>query len=56
VFQYDASQPLYGRDPVVGWVVVHSMTGEVLARGGPEGAGAAPVGSHVPPLDAAAAP
>ena len=56
VFQYDASQPLYGRDPVVGWVVVHSMTGEVLARGGPEGAGAAPVGSHVPPLDAAPAP
>ena len=56
VFQYDSSQPLYGRDPVIGWVVVQSITGEVLARGGPEGSGAAPVGSHVSPLDAAPAP
>ena len=56
VFQFDASQPLYGRDPAIGWVVVHSITGEVLARGGPSGPGAAPVGSHVPPLAAAPAP
>ena len=35
VFQFDASQPLYGRDPTIGWVVVDSITGEVLARGGP---------------------
>jgi hypothetical protein len=35
VFQFDASQPLYGRDPVVGWVVLDSISGELLARGGP---------------------
>lgn len=45
VFQFDASQPLYGRDPRIGWVVVKSTTGEVLARGGPEGPGAPPVGA-----------
>lgn len=56
VFEFDASQPLYGRDPDIGWVVVHSITGEVLARGGPAGPGAAPIGSHVPPLAAAPAP
>ena len=56
VFQFDASQPLYGRNPEIGWVVVHSITGEVLARGGPSGPGAIPVGSHVPPPAAAPAP
>ena len=56
VFQYDASQPLFGRDPEIGWIVVHSITGEVLARGGPERPGAAPVGSRVPPIDAGPAP
>ena len=34
VFQFDASQPLYGRDPAIGWVVLNSITGDVLARGG----------------------
>jgi hypothetical protein len=53
VFTFDASQPLYGRDPAIGWIVVNAITGEVLARGGPSGPGAAPVGSHVPPLAAA---
>jgi hypothetical protein len=33
VFEFDASQPLYGRDPAIGWVVVDSRTGKVLARG-----------------------
>jgi hypothetical protein len=36
VFQFDASQPLYGRDPQIGWVVLDSITEEVLARGGPK--------------------
>ena len=35
MFQFDASQPLYGRDPAIGWVVLDSITGEVLARSGP---------------------
>jgi hypothetical protein len=34
VFQFDASQPLYGRDPAIGWVVLDSITGRLLARGG----------------------
>ena len=34
VFQFDASQPLYGRDPTIGWVVLDSITGELLAGGG----------------------
>jgi hypothetical protein len=45
VFQFDASQPLYGRDPAIGWVVLDAITGELLARGGPTGPGSAPVGS-----------
>ena len=56
VFQFDRSQPLFGRDPELGWVIVHSISGEVLARGGPFRPGAAPVGSHVPPLAASPAP
>ncbi|HEX5829188.1 MAG TPA: hypothetical protein VFY23_16800 [Candidatus Limnocylindrales bacterium] len=36
VFEFDASQPLYGRDPVIGWVVLDSISGELLARGGPK--------------------
>ncbi|HEY3336479.1 MAG TPA: hypothetical protein VGK16_14695 [Candidatus Limnocylindrales bacterium] len=47
VFQFDASQPLYGRDPAIGWVVLDSITGRLLARGGPTGPGAATVGSTV---------
>ena len=34
VFQFDASQPLFGRDPTIGWVVIDSITGELLAGGG----------------------
>ena len=34
VFQFDASQPVYGRDPAIGWVVLDSISGELLARGG----------------------
>jgi hypothetical protein len=49
VFQFDASQPLYGRDPAIGWVVLDSITGEVLARGGPAGPGAPPIGAIVTP-------
>jgi hypothetical protein len=49
VFQFDASQPLYGRDPRIGWVVLTSNTGEVLARGGPGGPGAPHVGAIVTP-------
>lgn len=45
VFQFDASQPLYGRDPAIGWVVLDAITGELLARGGPTGPGSAAVGS-----------
>ena len=55
VFQFDASQPLYGRDPAIGWVVVDSITGEMLARGGPP-APARPRSAPVPPLAAAPAP
>ncbi len=36
-FQFDSSQPLYGRDPSVGWVVLDSISGELLARSGPAG-------------------
>ena len=56
VFLYDPSQPVYGRDPEIGWLVANSMTGEVLARGGPSRPGAVPVGSHVPGLADAPAP
>ena len=34
VFRAEASQPLYGRDPTIGWVVLDSITGELLAGGG----------------------
>ena len=56
VFQFDAIQPPHATDTAIGWIVVHSITGEVLARGGPAGQGAAQVGSHVPPARAAPAP
>jgi hypothetical protein len=52
VFQFDASQPLYGRDPQIGWVVLKLNTGEVLARGGPAGPGAPSVGAIVTPASA----
>jgi hypothetical protein len=47
VFLYDPSQTLYGRDPEIGWLVANSVTGEVLARGGPSRPGAVPIGSSV---------
>ena len=56
VFQYDPSQALYGRDPEIGWLVASSMTGEVLARGGPSRPGAVPVGSSVSVVADAPAP
>ena len=56
VFQYDPSQALYGRDPEIGWLVASSMTGKVLARGGPSRPGAVPVGSSVLPVADAPAP
>ena len=34
VFRAEASQPLYRRDPTIGWVVLDSITGELLAGGG----------------------
>jgi hypothetical protein len=56
VFLYDPSQTLYGRDPEIGWLVANSITGEVLARGGPSRPGAVPIGSSVSPLADAPAP
>jgi hypothetical protein len=47
VFLYDPSQPVYGRDPEIAWLVANAMTGEVLARGGPSRPGAVPVGSFL---------
>ena len=56
VFVYDPSQTLYGRDPEIGWLVANSMTGEVLARGGPSRPGAVPIGSSVTAQAGAPAP
>jgi hypothetical protein len=35
LFQFDSSQPLYGRNPAIGWVILDSLTDTVLARSGP---------------------
>jgi len=56
VFEFDASQPLYGRDPSIGWVVLDARTSEVLARGGRGGVGAPAIGTRVPLPEATPAP